>query len=141
MATSNALPNDQVEEDAGELKFPKEFENAETLLVSEVHMLLDHRKKQNEEADEEQELSKVFTKTLSYAQRFSKYKNKETISAVRELLRQKRVHKFELAALANLAPETAEEAKTLIPSMEDRFPDEDLQPILDDIKTKRSFQY
>jgi len=26
-------------------------------------------------------------------------------------------------------------------SMEDRFPDEELQPILDDIKTKRSFQY
>ncbi|XP_067950910.1 DNA-directed RNA polymerase II subunit RPB4-like [Watersipora subatra] len=137
MATSSS---DQVEEEASELKFPKEFENAETLLVSEVNMLLEHRQKQNEEAEEEQELSKVFMKTLNYAQRFSKYKNRETISAIRVLL-QKRFHKFELAAIANLAPETAEEAKTLIPSLEERFLDEDLQPILDDIKSKRSFQY
>ncbi|KAL1473122.1 hypothetical protein MTO96_038906, partial [Rhipicephalus appendiculatus] len=48
---------DQVEEDASELQFPKEFENAETLLISEVHMLLEHRKQQNESAEEEQELS------------------------------------------------------------------------------------
>ena len=31
------------------------------------------------------------------------------------LLMQKKLHKFELASLANLCPETAEEAKALIP--------------------------
>ena len=31
------------------------------------------------------------------------------------LLMQKKLHKFELAALANLCPETADEAKSLIP--------------------------
>ena len=138
--SANALPNEQVDEDAGELQFPKEFEHAETLLVSEVNMLLEHRKKQNDEAEEEHEMSKVFSKTLSYSQRFSKYKNRETIAAIRLLL-QKKFHKFELAAVANLTPETAEEAKSLIPSLEDRIADEDLQQILDDIKTKRSFQY
>ena len=35
MATYNELPQ---EEDAAELTFPKEFENAETLLISEVIM-------------------------------------------------------------------------------------------------------
>lgn len=30
---------DQVEEDAGELQFPKEFENAETLLVSSLDVI------------------------------------------------------------------------------------------------------
>lgn len=60
-----------------------EFENAETLLISEVHMLLDHRKKQNESADEEQEFSEVFLKTHTYTDIFRKFKNKETISAVR----------------------------------------------------------
>ena len=60
-----------------------EFENAETLLVSEVHMLLEHRKAQNESAEDEQELSEVFMKTLNYTQRFSKFKNRETIAAVR----------------------------------------------------------
>lgn len=60
-----------------------EFENAETLLISEVHMLLDHRKKQNESADEEQEFSDVFVKTYTYTDIFRKFKNKETISSVR----------------------------------------------------------
>ena len=56
MATGNAnpLPNEVQEEDTGELTFPKEFDNAETLLISEVFMLLDHRKTQNDEAEEEQ---------------------------------------------------------------------------------------
>lgn len=64
--------------------FVSEFENAETLLVSEVHMLLDHRKLQNENAEDEQELSEVFMKTLNYTQRFSKFKNRETIAAIRK---------------------------------------------------------
>ncbi|XP_070561773.1 DNA-directed RNA polymerase II subunit RPB4-like [Ptychodera flava] len=129
------------DEDAAELKFPKEFEQAETLLNSEVHMLLEHRKTQNESAEEEQELSEVFMKTLHYTQRFSRFTNRETISDVRGLLMQKKLHKFELASVANLCPESAEEAKSLIPSLEGRFEDEELQEILDNIQTKRSFQY
>ncbi|KAL2096227.1 hypothetical protein ACEWY4_008375 [Coilia grayii] len=130
-----------VEEDASQLIFPKEFENAETLLNSEVHMLLEHRKQQNESAEDEQELSEVFMKTLNYTARFSRYKNRETIASVRSLLLQKKLHKFELACLANLCPEPAEEAKALIPSLEGRFEDEELQQILDDIHVKMSFQY
>ncbi|XP_046891543.1 DNA-directed RNA polymerase II subunit RPB4 [Hypomesus transpacificus] len=130
-----------IEEDASQLLFPKEFENAETLLNSEVHMLLEHRKQQNESAEDEQELSEVFMKTLNYTARFSRFKNRETIASVRSLLLQKKLHKFELASLANLCPEAAEEAKALIPSLEGRFEDEELQQILDDIQTKRSFQY
>nr|CAD7401185.1 unnamed protein product [Timema cristinae] len=124
-----------------ENSFVSEFENAETLLISEVHMLLEHRKAQNESAEEEQEFSEVFMKTLTYTNRFRKFKNKETISAVRSLLMQKKLHKFELASLANLCPETPEEAKSLIPSLEGRFEDEELRQILDDIQTKRSLQY
>uniref|UniRef100_A0A9L0S8Z0 RNA polymerase II subunit D n=1 Tax=Equus caballus TaxID=9796 RepID=A0A9L0S8Z0_HORSE len=72
-----------VEEDASQLIFPKEFETAETLLNSEVHMLLEHRKQQNESAEDEQELSEVFMKTLNYTARFSRFKNRETIASVR----------------------------------------------------------
>lgn len=132
---------DITEEDAADLQFPKEFENAETLLISEVHMLLEHRKAQNESAEDEQEFSEVFMKSLTYTNRFRKFKNKETISAVRNLLSQKKLHKFELASLANLCPETPEEAKALIPSLEGRLEDEELRAILDDIQTKRSLQY
>lgn len=63
--------------------FLTEFENAETLLNSEVHMLLEHRKQQNESAEDEQELSEVFMKTLNYTARFSRFKNRETIASVR----------------------------------------------------------
>lgn len=132
-----------VEEDAADLAFPKEFEDSETktLLISEVNILLDHRKQQNESAEEEQEFSDVFLKTLTYTQRFAKFKNMENIAAIRQLLTSKKFHKFELAALANLCPETPEEAKALLPSLEGRFDDEELASLLDDIQTKRSFQY
>lgn len=138
---SSGTHSEQTEEDATELQFPKEFESAETLLISEVDMLLEHRKQQNENAEEEQELSEVFMKTLNYCQRFSRYKNRETIASVRSLLTQKKLHKYELAQLANLCPETPEEAKALIPSLEGRFQDEELRHILDDIQTQRSLQY
>uniref|UniRef100_A0A1Q3FD64 DNA-directed RNA polymerase II subunit RPB4 n=1 Tax=Culex tarsalis TaxID=7177 RepID=A0A1Q3FD64_CULTA len=138
---ANYNPVDLVEEDAADLQFPKEFENAETLLISEVHMLLEHRKNQNESSEEEQEFSDVFLKTYNYTGLFRKFKNKETIASVRSLLMSKKLHKFELAALGNLCPEAPEEAKALIPSLEGRFEDEELRQILDDIGTKRSLQY
>ncbi|VDL60357.1 unnamed protein product [Hymenolepis diminuta] len=130
------------ESDAKELRFPAEFENAETLMISEVKFLLENRKKQNEtNAAHEVELSNNFTKTYNYATQFSKFNNRETIESVRNLLTQKRFHNFELAAVANLLPDTAEEAKVLIPSLENaRFPEEELQQILDEIQSKRSFQ-
>jgi hypothetical protein len=36
----------------------------------QVHMLLEHRKHQNEQAEDEQELSEVFMKTLGYTGRY-----------------------------------------------------------------------
>ena len=80
-------------------------------------------------------------KTLNYTQRFAKFKNMENIASIRQILTNKKIHKYELAALANLCPENPEEAKGLIPSLEGRFDDEELSNLLDDIQTKRSFQY
>ncbi|KAI7809148.1 DNA-directed RNA polymerase II subunit RPB4, partial [Triplophysa rosa] len=85
MASGGAAQVGDVEEDASQLMFPKEFENSETLLNSEVHMLLEHRKQQNESAEDEQELSEVFMKTLNYTARFSRFKNRETIASVRSM--------------------------------------------------------
>ncbi|KAF7461056.1 Hypothetical predicted protein [Marmota monax] len=66
-----------VEEDASQLIFPKEFETAETLLNSEVHMLLEYRKQQSESVEDGQELSEVYMKTLKYTSRFGHFKNKD----------------------------------------------------------------
>ena len=62
-----------------------EFENAETLLNSEVFMLLEHRKGQGE-GEDDQDLSDVFNKTHGYTEKFSRYKNRETIASVRRLV-------------------------------------------------------
>jgi len=70
---------------------------------------------------------------------YNKYK--EPFLYCYSLLMQKKLHKFEIASLANLCPETPEEAKALIPSLEGRLEDEELRTILDDIQTKRSLQY
>lgn len=61
-----------------------EFDNVETLMLSEVHLLLQQRKEQNEQQEELQEFSEVFLKTLNYTQRLSRFKNRETIRAVRQ---------------------------------------------------------
>ena len=63
-----------------------EFESAETLLNSEVFMLLEHRKGQSDGPEDEQELSQVFMKTLDHTRKFSRYKNRETIASVRRLV-------------------------------------------------------
>ncbi len=60
-----------------------EFANAESLLNSEVFMLLEHRKAQNEMTEDDQEMSEVFRKTYEYTQKFSRYRNRETIAQVR----------------------------------------------------------
>lgn len=70
-----AKQEEHVEEDATELRFGKgtstlvrgvrrtissvDFDNADALLISEVKMLLEHRKAQHESQDDDQELSEV----------------------------------------------------------------------------------
>lgn len=119
------------EEDAALLKFPKEFDNAETLTISEVLKILENRKEQTDKTDSGQKLNEVFVKTLEHCKTFNRLgDNKEKIHAVRRILQTKRLHKFELAQLANLCPDSAEEARTFIPSLENNFQDEELTEIL-----------
>jgi len=41
--------------------------------------------------------------------------------------------------VASLCPDTAEEAKTLVPSLEGKISDDDLQDLLDEMMRLRSF--
>lgn len=50
------------------------------------------------------------------------------------------LEEFEMAQLVNLSPETTEEAKTLIPSLNGKKEDEELQRLLDDLTSIRRFQ-
>ncbi|CAI5441129.1 unnamed protein product [Caenorhabditis angaria] len=131
-----------VEEDAAECRFPKEFEvsTCDALLTAEVFLLLEHRRLQSESKDEIEEMSEVFIKTLNYARRMARFKNRETIRSVRGVFAEKHFHKFEVAQIANLCPESAEEAKALIPSLENKIEDAELDEVLKDVQAKRTFQ-
>ncbi|KAF1592521.1 UNVERIFIED_CONTAM: DNA-directed RNA polymerase II subunit RPB4, partial [Eudyptes robustus] len=121
----------------------KEFEvvGCDALMISEVFLLLDHRRKQSEEKEEIEDMSEAFLQTLNYARRFSKFKSRETIRAVRVIFTgRNQLHKFEVAQLANLCPETAEEAKALIPSLENKMEDDELEDLLKSLTTKKTFQ-
>ena len=79
VASGSSHPNKssvegEFEEDAAELQFPEEFAEAETLLISEVYTLLKHRESQSEHDEEFQIPSEVFSKTLAYTERFSRFK-------------------------------------------------------------------
>eukprot|EP00126_Sphaerothecum_destruens_P004982 Sdes_comp18487_c0_seq2m8485 len=145
--TKNSLLNAE-DEDASELNFGEEFKNAKCLLVSEVQLFLEHRKEMFEKSletsdggsESELALSHVFNQMLNYTQLIGKYKNKDTLDELRNLLSRKNFHEYEVAVLGNLCPETSEEAKALIPSLEVRFEDDELQTVLDDMKNLRNFQ-
>ncbi|KAI6220961.1 RPOL4c domain-containing protein [Aphelenchoides fujianensis] len=128
-------------ENAAELKFPKEFEvqGCDALMISEVFLLLNHRHTQSQNKEEIDEVSDVFLSTLNYARRFSKFTQRETIRAVRGIFAETSLHKFEVAQLANLCPETAEEAKALIPSLEAKMEDEELEDLLKSLTSKKTF--
>ena len=47
---------------------------------------------------------------------------------------------FEMAQLGNLCPESAEEARALVPSLNGKLDEDLLQKILDDMSTARRLQ-
>lgn len=62
-----------------------EVSGCDALMISEVFLLLDHRRKQSEQKEEIEDISDVFLKTLNYTRRLSKFKSRETIRSVRGL--------------------------------------------------------
>ncbi|KAJ2486186.1 DNA-directed RNA polymerase II subunit rpb4 [Coemansia sp. RSA 2050] len=78
--------------DAGKLKLGEDFQDAECLLISEVKVLLEA---QYESKKEEKSLTDVYTKTLEYVQKFSRYTSRDTVKEVRALLKQTNLEPFE----------------------------------------------
>jgi DNA-directed RNA polymerase II subunit RPB4 len=78
-------------------------------------------------------------KSQNYVKRFSRFKNQTAVREVRNLLTKKSLEQWEIASLANLCPETAEEAKALIPSLAIKFTDEELELVLNDLRNYASF--
>lgn len=98
----------------------------------------------------------VLQKTMEYLETFSRYKDLDTVRQLRNLLIEHSQEAqwdeegnhlmdslgltgFERAQLANLAVETVEEAKNLIPTLETKD-DLRLQQLIDELSTLRKFQ-
>ncbi|KAI4138637.1 MAG: hypothetical protein LQ341_004580 [Variospora aurantia] len=125
------------EEATADLKLG-EFQTVPALTLSEARVLI------NAVIDNRRSLRKVEgTDQMwrrDYLEVFARFKQKENIEAVDRMLSAKpEFELFERSQLGSLCCETAEEAKTLIPSLTNKITDQDLQELLDDITKLRQF--
>ncbi|CAD6574694.1 MAG: RNA polymerase B [Alectoria sarmentosa] len=134
------------EEATSDLKLG-EFQNVHSMSLSEARALiiaiLAHRA-----TTKKVEETETLIKTQDYLDVFARFKNTENITAVERVLgAHPQLEPFEKSQLgaydcwgaASLCCESAEEAKTLIPSLTNKITDVDLQEILDDITKLRTF--
>ncbi|KAH3901132.1 DNA-directed RNA polymerase II subunit RPB4 SCDLUD_002614 [Saccharomycodes ludwigii] len=79
--------------------------------------------------------NQALKQTLVYLANFSRFRDPETVTAVAQLLRSitSELHPFEIAQLGSLSCEDADEAKTLIPSLNNKISDEELERILKEL--------
>lgn len=137
------------DEDASQLKLGQEFSGAKCLMNAEVALILEKKVEslqQESGLDPLQHLNPVLEKSLQYVKRFSRYKNPEAVRQVRAILAdQRKLHEFEVCVIGNLAPDTVEEAKAVVPSLVtvERDPpidDEQIEIMLQDLKNIRVFE-
>lgn len=62
--------------------------------------------------------NRTFEKTFAYAKRFGGLSNQAVTGQLRELCSARGLMDFETAAVTNLQPQSMDEAKTLVPSLE-----------------------
>ena len=127
------------DEDASKLNLGPEFvpSKAQPLLISEVAYLLQMKIETASSNISMAERNPVLAKSSAYAKRFDRLKTEDNTKAARTLLgelnTEKQLHPFETAQLASLMPETAEEAKVIIPSLKDKIDDDVLNDALQNL--------
>ncbi|EON96911.1 putative rna polymerase rpb4 family protein [Phaeoacremonium minimum UCRPA7] len=122
--TSRPKPPPPTEEEAGTTLKLGEFQDVDTLTLSEASLVINALlAKRRAEMRRHQNNTDILNQTLDYLDAFARFKQKENVEAVERLLSShKQLTKFERAQI---------EAKTLIPSIADKITDEDLQELLD----------
>ncbi|KZZ96039.1 RNA polymerase Rpb4 family protein [Moelleriella libera RCEF 2490] len=132
--TSRPKPPPPGNEEASATLNLGEFQNVDTLTLSEAALVLNAlvAKRRNDRKNINE--TEMLNQTLSYLDHFARFTQKENVEAVERLLSaHKDLAKFERAQLGSLCCGNADEAKTLIPSLTDKIKDEDLQDLLDEI--------
>ncbi|KAI7903193.1 HRDC-like protein [Cokeromyces recurvatus] len=103
------------QEDASTLKLGEEFSTAQCLYISEVRIILEAQEDSKENGTDTRPRTNVMSKTVDYVRTFSKFNNIEAVREVRQVLAKDNMSQYEVAQLANLCCEDAEEAKALVP--------------------------
>ncbi|EED12287.1 polymerase (RNA) II (DNA directed) polypeptide D [Talaromyces stipitatus ATCC 10500] len=143
-----------------------EDQNTHTLSLSEarlvINKVLENKRRGGKKYDEPEYVSPLFTggfccwgddglanvwddgrnltKTLDYLEVFARFKDEENIKAVERLLNSHtELEMFERSQLGSLCCDNAEEAKSLIPSLQNKISDVDLQELLDELTKLRNF--
>ncbi|KAK3488665.1 HRDC-like protein [Neurospora hispaniola] len=132
--TSRSKPPPPGEEEASAVLKLGEFQDVDTLTLSEaslvINALMTKRRKDRKDRNE----TDVLNKTLDYLDAFARFKQKENVEAVERLLSaRKELTKFERAQIGSLCCDSADECKTLIPSLADKITDDELQELLDEM--------
>ncbi|KAF2465059.1 uncharacterized protein BDR25DRAFT_295870 [Lindgomyces ingoldianus] len=133
----------QQEEELGAEPKLGDFENVHALSVSEARAVIAavHTKRKKEPgtnplgADRVHNDSQTITAFMEYLETFSRYKQNENLHALSGLLdSQPELNSVEKAMLGSLACDSADEAKTLIPSLSTKMSDDALQSMLDEMQ-------
>lgn len=108
------------------------FNNADHLLICQVGLEMEKF------ASGDQKFPDTFHSLLDYIRQVNKLKTQSVVDEVLDIFNNcETIHQFEKACLVNLLPETVEEARALIPTLD--VPDEDLQHILTNLKNTQNF--
>lgn len=81
----------------------------------------------------------MFKATQDYVERFGRFRTAEAVKQMRTLLANAGLAENEAVALADLCPESAHEARVLIPSLA-RLDDDRLEAIIADLASFRQMQ-
>ncbi|KAM0695681.1 hypothetical protein Q7P36_004163 [Cladosporium allicinum] len=139
--TARRRPKPAGDEEASSVLKLGEMSNSAALSTAAAHELL-IKIEEARQKDPKLPLTHndLIRKNTAYLEVFARHKGSDTVQQVTseaETLTQ--LAEFERAQLGSLCCDTAEEARTLIPSLEGKITDEDLQPVLDNIAKLRVF--
>ncbi|KAI9759171.1 MAG: RNA polymerase B [Chaenotheca gracillima] len=138
--TSRTREKPQGDEEASTELRLGEFQNVHALTLSEARLVINvvmENRRQKQQRDLQD--TELLIKTQDYLDIFARFKEKESIEAVERLLAaHEDLEPFERSQLGSLCCETAEEAKTLIPSLGTKKADPDLQELLDEMMRLRN---
>ncbi|CAK0761774.1 hypothetical protein CVIRNUC_002892 [Coccomyxa viridis] len=127
------------EENAAEGRFTEVFQRAKALTNVEVANILSKLTQAKKQDDPSYQPNPMLVKTQEYASRFSTTKSEAANNQMRTILEVGGLSSFEAACMVNLLPESAEEAKSLIPSLDmdvggaGQLADEVVQGMLDEM--------